>query len=104
MRRKIFGVFGKTFFYTLIIALFIIAVLGLFFANQLGSVINETQNRQISQIFEAFIEKLPDKSPEEIAKIAEAFHQSNTAYEFRVTNDADGVQNGPERSRDQLHL
>lgn len=89
MKRKFFGIYGKVFFYTITILLFAICVTALFFANQIGSVVERAQQEQLAKIFLPLYEDLNRKTDAEAAEIAAAFHTKNTAFDF-LLSDANG--------------
>lgn len=84
MRLKSMGIYGRVFFYTLLILLFVILVMFAFFSDQIFSVVDQTQRQQISDVFRAFFAEIRGKPEEEIAVIARNFHERNTSYQFRI--------------------
>jgi len=86
MKRKFFSIHSKVFFYTLAILLFTIFVTVLFFANQIGPVIERAQQEQLANIFSPLIEELTGKTDEEAANIAKSFYTKNTAFAFSLSS------------------
>jgi len=84
MKRKFFSIHSKVFCYTLAILVFAICVTVLFFANQIGSVIERAQQEQLANIFSPLIEELTGKTDEEAANIAKYFYAKNTAFAFSL--------------------
>ena len=82
MKHKFFSIYGKVFSYTLLILIFAICVTGVFFANQIQSVIEATQRQQIGEVFQPLVKELEGKSLDEIIKAANSFHRRNTSFEF----------------------
>ena len=82
MKDRFFGIYGKVFFYTLLILIFAICVTGVFFANQIQSVIEATQRQQIGEVFQPLVKELEGKSLDEMIKAANSFHRRNTSFEF----------------------
>ena len=86
MKRRFFGIYGKVFFYTLAILLFAICVTVLFFAGQIGSVVERAQQEQLAGVFSPLVEELRGKTDEEAAAVAAAFHAKNTAFDFSLSS------------------
>ena len=86
MKRKFFSIHSKVFFYTLAILIFTVCVTVLFFANQIGSVIERAQQEQLANIFSPLIEELTGKTDEEAANIARSFYEKNTAFAFSLSS------------------
>ena len=84
MKRRRLGIYSKVFLYTLGILLFTLCVTVLFFANQIGFVIEKTQQEQLSNIFQPLTDELNGKSSKEVTEIAEAFHGKNASFEFSL--------------------
>lgn len=84
MKNKLFGIFGKVFFYTLLILVLVISVMLVFFADQIRSVVGSTQREQITGVFQTLIHQTNGKSEDEIARIARDFHAKNSSFEFSV--------------------
>lgn len=82
MKHKFLGIFGKVFFYTVLILLFVIFVMFAFFSDQIKSVVESTHKQQLTDIFQPLLLQVNEKSDDEIVKIAERFHQKNVAFEF----------------------
>ncbi|MXQ53509.1 sensor histidine kinase [Shimazuella alba] len=84
MRHKLFGIFGKVFFYTLLILLLVISVMIGFFAEQFKSVVESTQREQIMGVFQTLINQAKGKNNNEIVQIAKEFHKKNASFEFCI--------------------
>ena len=85
MKHRIFSIHSKVFFYTLAILLFAICVTVMFFANQIGSVIERAQQEQLASIFAPLVEELKGASDEDAANIAKSFYSKNTAFAFSLS-------------------
>lgn len=81
---RLFGIFGKVFFYTLLILVLVTTIMLVFFADQIKSVVGSTQREQIAQVFQSLIQQANGKKEEEIVRIARDFHAKNTSFEFAV--------------------
>lgn len=77
-----FGIYGKVFFYTALILLFVIFFMFVFFFDQVKSVVESTQRQQLSDVFQPLLNRLHGKSDDEIMNIANNFHEKNTSFEF----------------------
>jgi len=86
MKRRFFSIYSKVFFYTLIILVFAICVTMMFFANQIGSVIERAQQEQLADIFSPLVDELKGKSDEAAVDIAKSFHVKNTAFAFSLSS------------------
>lgn len=75
MKHRRVGIYSKVFLYTLGILLFTLSVTVLFFANQIGFVIEKTQQEQLSNIFQPLTDELKGKPSKAVTEIAEAFHE-----------------------------
>ncbi|TLS48926.1 HAMP domain-containing protein [Paenibacillus antri] len=84
MKPRLFGIFGKVFFYTLLILLLVISVMLVFFADQIKSVVGSTQREQIAEVFQTLIQETKGKSEDDIVRIAQRFHETNASFEFSV--------------------
>lgn len=82
MKDRFFGIFGRVFFYTVLILILVISVMFIFFADQIKSVVESTQREHISQVFHPFLRQLDGKSKEEIGEVANDFHRRNASFEF----------------------
>ncbi|BFH70990.1 sensor protein VanSB [Paenibacillus dendritiformis] len=82
IKRRLFGIYGKVFFYTALILLFVIFFMFIFFFDQVKSVVESTQRQQISEVFQPLLNHLHGKSEDEIMNIAKNFHEKNTSFEF----------------------
>jgi two-component system sensor histidine kinase VanS len=82
MRRRFFGIYGKMFFYTMLILAFVILVMFTFFSDQIKSVVEATQQQQIRNLLQPLITQTNGKSDEEIASIAKSFYEKNASFEF----------------------
>ena len=89
IKRRLFGIYGKVFFYTMLILLFVIFFMFTFFYDQIKSVVEATQRQQISEVFQPLINTLNGKSDEEIIDIAKNFHKKNTSFKFSL-QDTEG--------------
>jgi two-component system sensor histidine kinase VanS len=87
MKHKTFGIFGKVFFYTVLICAFVIGVAAIFFAGQVKSVFETTQKQQLEDVFEPLVKELQGKSDSERVKIAEKFHDKNSSFEFSIISN-----------------
>ena len=86
MKHRLFGIYGKVFFYTLAILLFAFCITVFFFANQIGSIVERTQQEQLAGIFAPLSEALKGRSDEEAAQIAADFHAKNTSFDFSLSS------------------
>ena len=86
MKRKFSGIYSKVFFYTLAILLFTICVTAMFFANQIGPVIERAQQEQLANVFAPLVDELRGKTDEEAANIAKSFYAKNTAFAFSLSS------------------
>ena len=86
MKRKFFSIHSKVFFYTLAILLFAICVTVMFFANQIGPVIERAQQEQLANIFSPLVVELQGKTDEEAESIAKSFYNKNTAFAFSLSS------------------
>ncbi|MDU5145514.1 MAG: HAMP domain-containing sensor histidine kinase [Paenibacillus dendritiformis] len=82
IKRRLFGIYGKVFFYTALILLFVIFFMFIFFFDQVKSVVESTQRQQISEVFQPLLNHLHGKSDDEIRNMANSFHEKNTSFEF----------------------
>ena len=89
MKSRVFGIFGKLFFYTCLILMLVIGVFFAFFHEQLRSVVTRTQQRQLGDVFQPLLSSLHDKTDEEVLTIVESFHAENRSFHFSLEN-ADG--------------
>lgn len=84
MKHKTFGIFGKVFFYTVLISVVVISIAAIFFASQINSVFETTQRHQLINVFEPLFEQLKGRPENEKIKIAEKFHEKNASFEFSI--------------------
>ena len=91
MKNKIrfFGIFGKVFFYTCLILVFVVGVFFALFYERIQSTVTITQQQQLSSVFQPLLESLNGKTDDEIVEIAKAFHAENRSFQFCFEN-ADG--------------
>lgn len=90
MRNRFSGIFGKVFFYTLLIIAIIILVMFMFFSDQIKSAVDSTQQLQITNIFQPLLDRVNGKSDDEVIEIAKRFHEKNTSFEFCIeSSDGD---------------
>lgn len=89
MNRKRLGIFGKVFFYTLLILVLVISVMLVFFADQIRTVVGSVQREQVAAVFQSLTQKVNGKGEAEIVRIAQEFHERNASFEFSVAS-ADG--------------
>lgn len=82
MKHKFFGIFGKVFFYTVIITVIVISTAAVFFAGQIGAVFETTQKQQLTHVFQPLLEELKGKPYAEKIMIAQRFHDKNASFEF----------------------
>jgi two-component system sensor histidine kinase VanS len=83
MRRNRFsGIFGKVFFYTVVILAVVIIIMFAFFSDQIKSVVETTQQQQISGVFQPLLDNVKGKSEDEIIEITRRFHEKNASFEF----------------------
>ena len=88
-RVKFFGIFGKVFFYTCLILVFVVGVFFALFYERIQSTVTITQQQQLSSVFQPLLESLQGKPDAEIIEIAKAFHAENRSFQFCFEN-ADG--------------
>jgi len=86
MKRRFFGVFGKVFFYTVLILTMVIVAMFVFLSDQIKSAVETTQQFQVADAFQTFFAQIAGKTDEEIAKLARQFHEKNTSFEFSLEN------------------
>lgn len=84
MKGRLSGIFGKVFFYTLLILVLVVSVLVAFFADQIKSAVGSTQREGIAEVFQSLIQQAKGKSEEDIIEIARQFHNKNASFEFSV--------------------
>jgi len=84
MKNRInpFGIFSKVFIYTMLILLLVIGGIFLFFSNQIKSTVTVTQQRQMAEVFEPFLNQIHGKTNEQIIAYAEDFHRKNASFSF----------------------
>ena len=88
-KARFFGIFGKVFFYTCLILIFVVCVFFALFYEQIQSTVTITQQQQLGNVFHPLLDSLQDKTDEETIEIAEAFHAENRSFQFCFEN-ADG--------------
>ena len=86
---KFFGIFGKVFFYTCLILIFVVGVFFALFYERIQSTVTVTQQQQLSNVFQPLLESLQGKTDEQTIEIAQAFHAENRLFQFCLEN-ADG--------------
>lgn len=84
MKHKINGIFGKVFFYTVLISVTVIGIAAIFFQAQIASVFETTQNQQLTNVFQPLLDQISGKPDNEKIKIAEKFHEKNASFEFSI--------------------
>jgi len=84
MKNRLFGIYGKVFFYTLLVLVLALVVVFLFFSNQLKGVEYTVKEQQLSGIFRPLYMSLSDKSADEVVRISEEFHAKNASFDFRI--------------------
>ena len=89
MKIRVFGIFGKVFFYTCLILILVIGVFFALFREQLQSAVTLTQQRQLSNVFQPLLESLNGKADEDVIRIIQSFYAENRSYHFCLEN-ADG--------------
>ena len=89
IKIRFFGIFGKVFFYTCLILVFVFGVFFALFYDRIQSTVTITQQQQLSSVFQPLLESLHEKTDEEIIEIAKAFHSENRSFQFCFEN-ADG--------------
>ncbi|MCL2153817.1 MAG: HAMP domain-containing histidine kinase [Oscillospiraceae bacterium] len=88
MKNKVrsFGIFGKVFFYTCLIIIFIVGIFFALFYERIQSTVTITQQQQLGNVFHPLLESLQDKTDEETIEIAKAFHAENRSFQFCFEN------------------
>lgn len=86
MKRSLFGIFGKVFFYTVLILTIVIVAMFVFLSDQIKSAVETTQQLQIADAFQTFFVQIEGRTDEEIPELARQFHQKNTSFEFCLEN------------------
>ena len=86
---KSFGIFGKVFFYTCLLLVFVVGVFFALFYERIHSTVTITEQQQISSVFQPFLERLEGKTDEETVEIAKTFYGENRSFQFCLEN-ADG--------------
>lgn len=86
MKRSFFGIFGKVFFYTVLILTIVIVAMFVFLSDQIKSAVETTQQLQIADAFQTFFMQIEGRTDEEIPELARQFHQKNTSFEFCLEN------------------
>lgn len=84
MKYRMFGIFGKVFFYTVFITVIVICIAAIFFAGQITSVFEMTQREQLTNVFQPLLDQLNGKSDNEKVEIARNFHEKNASFEFCI--------------------
>lgn len=82
MKHKLLGIYGKIFFYTVLILVFVIFVMFAFFSDQINAVVEFTQRQQVTDVFQPLFDQLNGKSDDEMIEITNSFHMKNTSFEF----------------------
>jgi len=82
MKIKTIGIFGKVFFYTILILVLVISITALFFTRQISDVLKISQREQLTRVFNSLQRQLEDKSNDEAKDIAKAFHDKNSFFNF----------------------
>jgi two-component system sensor histidine kinase VanS len=77
------------FLYTAIILVMVIAVMFIFFSDQIRAVVSVTQQRQQAAAFQPLLSELPGKTEEELIAFVEEFHAKNASFDFCIET-ADG--------------
>jgi two-component system sensor histidine kinase VanS len=90
MRIRFFGIFGKVFFYTCLILIFVVSVFFVLFSSQIKNTVNLTQQRQLGEAFLPLLQSIRNETDDEIVKMAKRFHSENRSLNFCIEN-ADGV-------------
>jgi two-component system sensor histidine kinase VanS len=85
------GIFIKLFTYTLLFVFLMIAVAAVFFAGQFLSFYRRDQSEQLSWAFQPILGLIEGKSPEEIAVIAQEFHEKNQSFSFIIEDEGGNV-------------
>ncbi|HHV08713.1 MAG TPA: HAMP domain-containing histidine kinase [Clostridiales bacterium] len=86
MKHNFFGIFGKVFFYTVLILTIVIVAMFVFLSDQIKSAVETTQQLQIADAFQTFFVQIEGRTDEEAAELARQFHQKNTSFEFCLEN------------------
>jgi len=90
------GIFRKVFSYTLIFLLLTICVATFLFAQQFKSFYDNSQMKQLGEVFQPLSHGLEGKSVDEILKVADDFHQKNQSFVFRIeTLDGEALYTTP---------
>jgi two-component system sensor histidine kinase VanS len=97
MNHKTFGIFGKVFFYTVLVTIIVISIAAIFFAGQITAVFETTQRQQLTNVFQPLLDQLSGKSDNEKIKIAEDFHEKNASFEFCIETTEGGILYKTER-------
>jgi len=85
MQHKNIGIFGKVFFYTMLILVLVIAVAALFFTQQITGVLRISQQQQASSFFAPLKTQLEQAvSDEHAVQIADEFHENNSSFNYRL--------------------
>lgn len=84
MKFRMFGIFGKVFFYTVLITIIVICIAAIFFAGQITSVFETTQRQQLTSVFQPLLDQLSGKSDDEKIEISKKFHDRNASFEFCI--------------------
>ncbi|MDR0401282.1 MAG: HAMP domain-containing histidine kinase, partial [Treponema sp.] len=85
------GIFIKVFSYTLLFVFLMIAVAAVFFAGQFLSFYRRDQSEQLSWAFQPILGLIEGKTPEEIAAIAQDFHEKNQSFSFIIEDEGGNV-------------
>ena len=94
------GIFRKVFSYTLIFLLLTICVATFLFAQQFKSFYDNSQMKQLGEVFQPLSHGLDGKSVDEIIKIADDFYQKNQSFVFRIeTLDGEALYTTPNDRR-----
>jgi two-component system sensor histidine kinase VanS len=91
MKNKLFGIYAKVFFYTILILLVVVCVAAMFFSNQITAALESMESQQLLNVFAPLVSQFGDKSEGEIIAMAKEFCQKNASVEF-IIQAADGSE------------
>lgn len=86
MQRRFLGIYGKVFFYTMLILAVVMTSLFFFFSEQLKGIVLSTQRQQLIGVFQSLITEANGRPEDELLKVADEFHQKNRSFDFSFTS------------------
>ncbi|WP_333649355.1 sensor histidine kinase [Lacrimispora sp.] len=81
------GIFIKVFTYTVIAILLLVSVMAVLFSGQFMLFYRTLQNREIVASYQPLIRRIQTSKNNDIASIAQRFHENNQSFEFLVVDN-----------------